>query len=490
MSAHTINMLIAALGGEGGGVLTQWLIDVADAHGWHCQSTSLAGVAQRTGATIYYLEFMPRTADQPEPVMSLFPAQGDINIAVTSEIAEAGRMLSRGFITPDKTTLITSDHRVYGITEKSAATDGTANTEIIMSLAQRYAQRFIHFDIDALVKRQGTVISAGLFGAIAGAKVLPFSKASFLSVIQRGKSSAANIAAFEESFAAADNNGAVTHEPEKPDAFILPAPTSSLGQRLLPRVAELPQPVHEVCYHAVRKLLDYQDADYAESFLAKVAQVAERDHDDPAYGLARETARWLALWMAFEDVPRVAQLKLRPSRDAEIRSEVKAEPGQALKVTEFFHPRVEEVAAILPKRAGEMLLNSETARRTVDRFLGPRKLRTDTVFMQIVLRMLASARRFRRSTLGYAHEHVMIDQWFGAILAAPSVAQARAIADSGRLVKGYGATRHRTCQRLLAIVTAVEQQPTLSAQQIRQLYEAAIQEESPSPFNRALAKLA
>ena len=115
-ASKTINLLIAALGGEGGGVLTNWLIDIADACGWHCQSTSLAGVAQRTGATIYYLEFMRRDGDNRRPVMSLFPAQGDIDIALTSEIAEAGRMVSRGFISPDRTTLISSDHRVFGIT--------------------------------------------------------------------------------------------------------------------------------------------------------------------------------------------------------------------------------------------------------------------------------------------------------------------------------------------------------------------------------------
>ncbi|MEL0038170.1 MAG: 2-oxoacid:acceptor oxidoreductase family protein, partial [Halieaceae bacterium] len=86
----TLNLLIAALGGEGGGVLTNWLIEIADRSGWHCQSTSLAGVAQRTGATIYYLEFMERMAGKSQPVMSLFPAQGDIDVALTSEIAEAG----------------------------------------------------------------------------------------------------------------------------------------------------------------------------------------------------------------------------------------------------------------------------------------------------------------------------------------------------------------------------------------------------------------
>ena len=187
----TINMIVAALGGEGGGVLTTWLIEVAKRSGWYCQSTSLAGVAQRTGATIYYLEFIPRSLNQPEPVMSLFPAQGDIDIAVTSEIAEAGRMISRGFISPERTTLISSDHRVYGITEKSDITDGTADTAFILNLSSRYASRFVHFDLLELVQRHATVISAGLFGAIAGAGVLPFQRETFTQVLAAGKGATA-----------------------------------------------------------------------------------------------------------------------------------------------------------------------------------------------------------------------------------------------------------------------------------------------------------
>ena len=92
-SAQTINMIAAALGGEGGAVFTNWVIDVAEREGWLCQTTSLAGVAQRTGATIYYLELFPRAeAVEQTPVMSLFPAQGDIDIAIASEIAEAGQI--------------------------------------------------------------------------------------------------------------------------------------------------------------------------------------------------------------------------------------------------------------------------------------------------------------------------------------------------------------------------------------------------------------
>ena len=50
-----ITIAILAMGGEGGGVLADWIVALAERQGWVAQSTSVPGVAQRTGATIYYL---------------------------------------------------------------------------------------------------------------------------------------------------------------------------------------------------------------------------------------------------------------------------------------------------------------------------------------------------------------------------------------------------------------------------------------------------
>jgi len=61
MAERPLKLTIAALGGQGGGVLADWLIEIAESEGYIAQSTSVPGVAQRTGATIYYLEFFPRT---------------------------------------------------------------------------------------------------------------------------------------------------------------------------------------------------------------------------------------------------------------------------------------------------------------------------------------------------------------------------------------------------------------------------------------------
>ena len=57
--AHRISIAILAMGGQGGGVLADWVVALAEAQGWAAQSTSVPGVAQRTGATIYYIEMAP-----------------------------------------------------------------------------------------------------------------------------------------------------------------------------------------------------------------------------------------------------------------------------------------------------------------------------------------------------------------------------------------------------------------------------------------------
>ena len=61
-SLQPITVLVTALGGEGGGVLAEWLVATAVRSGHAAQSTSIPGVAQRTGATTYYVEIFPQPA--------------------------------------------------------------------------------------------------------------------------------------------------------------------------------------------------------------------------------------------------------------------------------------------------------------------------------------------------------------------------------------------------------------------------------------------
>ena len=138
-SERPIKLTIAALGGQGGGVLANWLIGVAESEGYLAQTTSVPGVAQRTGATIYYLEFFPQSAAAAagrDPIMALMPVSGDVDCVLASELAEAGRAIQRGLVTRSKTTVIASSHRSYAISERMAMGDGTANEKELLELVR------------------------------------------------------------------------------------------------------------------------------------------------------------------------------------------------------------------------------------------------------------------------------------------------------------------------------------------------------------------
>ena len=95
-AAKPVKILIAAMGGEGGGVLTSWLVNAARALDLPVQATSVPGVAQRTGATSYYIEIVPTPRAKlkgREPVLDLYPAPGEIDLMIATELLETGRAL-------------------------------------------------------------------------------------------------------------------------------------------------------------------------------------------------------------------------------------------------------------------------------------------------------------------------------------------------------------------------------------------------------------
>ena len=112
-----ITIAVLGLGGQGGGVLADWIVQLGERGAHVAQGTSVPGVAQRTGATVYYVEMIPK-GGTGALVLALTPVPGDVDIVVASELMEAGRAILRGFVT-SRTTLIGSTHRVYAIAEKS-----------------------------------------------------------------------------------------------------------------------------------------------------------------------------------------------------------------------------------------------------------------------------------------------------------------------------------------------------------------------------------
>ena len=201
-----ITILIAALGGEGGGVLTEWIIAAAASCGLPVQSTSIPGVAQRTGATTYYIEIVPVPWSElggNRPVLALAPGIGDVDIVVASELMEAGRAIGAGFVTPDRTLLIASTARSYLVVEKTAMADGRYDSARLLKAIEEHAQEHLLIDMEALAKQSGAMINAVMLGIIAGCERLPISAETFEAAIRAdGKAVAANLKGFRAGLAA------------------------------------------------------------------------------------------------------------------------------------------------------------------------------------------------------------------------------------------------------------------------------------------------
>ena len=111
---HRSPSLVAALGGEGGGVLADWLVAAAQQAGLPVQATSVPGVAQRTGATTYYIELFHQPAPPGrQPVLALMPVPGRVDVVLASELLEGVRVVERGFVDDQRTMLVAARHRVY-----------------------------------------------------------------------------------------------------------------------------------------------------------------------------------------------------------------------------------------------------------------------------------------------------------------------------------------------------------------------------------------
>ena len=143
----------------------------------------------------------------------------------------------------------------------------------------------------------------------------------------------------------------------------------------------------------------------------------------------------------------------------------------------------------MPAGLGESMLRSPGMRRFLDLFTGGKRLATTSLTVFLLLRLLASLRRFRRGMLGYRHEQQAMARWLRAVESAADTDQALALADSGGLVKGYGETRYRTSAQLAAILAQVEARPDLSAAAISALRQAALADDENVAFDRELAGL-
>src|SRR5215469_1697649 len=494
---RAITIAILAMGGEGGGVLAEWIVDLGEHAGYCAQTTSVPGVAQRTGSTIYYIELFPEAAARAagkQPVLALMPVPGEVDIVLASELMEAGRAVQRGLVTPDRTTFIASTNRVYSMTEKTAITDGRVDSAKVIEASGAAAKTFVHADFARIAEDARSVISASLFGALAATGALPFRREQFEDAIRKGGVGVeSSLAAFDAGFrAAADRAASAIGRTEPTKAKVGPR----LQALAVEIESEFPAASREILLAGVERLADYEDVAYASDHLKWLEPIRDLDakfgHNDSA--LLGETARYLALWMSYEDAPRVADLKIRRTRFARVHQDARVEPKQLLAIREFLHPRVQEIADMSPAPIGRWLLRSNFMRRLTEIFTGDGKIiETTSLHGYLQLYMIAAMRRLRRKSLRFKKEEKAIAEWLALVtrIAADDYALALELAECPRMVKGYGDTHAHGEKNYEAVIAAL---PTLRGKsdavpRLKALREAALADDTGEKLGKALAEL-
>lgn len=493
---------ILAMGGQGGGVLADWIVALAESQGWAAQSTSVPGVAQRTGATIYYIEMI---AAKPgaTPVLALMPTPGDVDVVMAAELMEAGRAVLRGLVTPERTTLIASTHRSFAVAEKARPGDGTADPMAVVDATDFAARRTIAFDMEAVAAGSGSVISAAMFGALAGAGALPFPREAFEATIRAGgRGVEPSLAAFRAACdrAAGPEPEAVAREPGK-RFDVLPAAAGHPDlDRLVQRIArDFPAAAHPMLFAGVKRLTDYQDPAYADEYLTLLARLHTEDlarggaEKGSAFTLA--AAKHVAVAMAYDDPIRVADLKVRSRRFERVRREVGARTDQIVYATEYMHPRMEEVCGTLPKALGAWIEARPALFSRLDRLVSRgRRVRTGTVFWFLGLHAVSALRRFRRGTLRHGRETAHRDAWLATAMDVLRVNYDLAVEvlECRRLVKGYSDTHARGESKFERALSGL---PLLvgrddGAAWLRRLRQAALTDEDGTALDGALKTIA
>ncbi len=442
---RSLTILIAALGGEGGGVLTDWIVAAASRQGFPVQSTSIPGVAQRTGATTYHIEMVPAplAASAPRrPILALAPGVGDVDLVVASELLEAGRAIAGGFVTPDRTTTIASISRSYLVVEKMAMGDGRYDQQRLLQAVEKNSQKSLLLDLEALARQSGAMINAVMLGAIAGAGALPIPAEAFEAAIRDdGKAVESNLRGFRAGYDAARSGARVHADPIKRHR----AASASLAD-LDSEIARMPEAARGFVSEGVRRLAAYQDPAYARLYLDRLKPILDADAKAGADGrLLAETARHLAVRMSYEDVIRVAQAKIDPARFARIANEMAIKPGQTFTVTEFLKPGIEEFCSILPSALARRILALAERHPAFGRAHWAMAINTASVSGYLRFWLLAKLRPLRRRSWRFEEEQRAIESWLALIAqAAPLSAElAIEIAECARLIKGYGDTHKR-----------------------------------------------
>jgi indolepyruvate ferredoxin oxidoreductase beta subunit len=465
--SELLKILIPAVGGQGGGVLTEWLVQAFLSEGFDVQGIGLPGLSQRGGSTVYYLEAHPKiNADEKQIVFSQYPVPGDVDVILAQEFLELGRVLEQGYGS-DKTTIVTSTHRIYSTLEKMPISSGIYSDEKLKKLAINFSSKFIGFNALEIAKENGMDelgVNAILLGALGASGALPISEVNYLKGIeQAGVAVANNIKAFRIGWELI-KSGRYEEPKAKPqikwEDFIeerVQKLDVKRGEEYITLISQIeseyPSRIREILAEAIFRLIDYQDVWYAKKYLKEIKTILDIDKEmKGGFKLIELYAKNLALLMSYEDGIRVAELKTKPERFKRIKEEMRLRDDQMLRVTDYLKPDAEEVYGLLPNLIIAPIIRF--TKTDLFRSFWPenRKLTVGqkpvtTSFSGFLRLWLLTKLKFMRPySYRYHREYSIIKKYRANVekYSRLNYELGCLVAKSAQMIKGYGRVRRRT----------------------------------------------
>jgi indolepyruvate ferredoxin oxidoreductase beta subunit len=466
-----LSVLIAAIGGQGGNVLTEWIFSAAELAGYRPMSIALPGLAQRGGATNYYMEIAisqdPRLLD--EVVFGHYPVPGAVDVLLGQEYLELARLVQQGYSSRE-TSILASTHRFYSVTEKMPMYGGVMDSAKLEEMVRAFSGQYVAFDAIGLVRRVGleeVAANAALLGGLAAAGFLPIGREKYEQAIKLvGVAVEANLKAFEAGFqhvASGEYLQRTTEEFRADHEELIEAKERQLSAKhrrafrnlVSGAIATLPEPLVPIAVEALARLTDYQSPAYAADYLRQLVEIIELDRSiggqTRGFAFSQIFAKTLATMMAYHDAVRVAELKTRSLRFDKIRQHIGVQSGEVYSVTDYLKPDAYEIYGLFPEGLVKPVLAVLRALgfregEGLSRVTWEQRPRTTSVAGYLWLKWLTLMKPFRPRSMRFKHEKELIAEYVANVkeFAPLSYELACLAARTGQMIKGYGEVRRRT----------------------------------------------
>jgi indolepyruvate ferredoxin oxidoreductase beta subunit len=240
----------------------------------------------------------------------------------------------------------------------------------------------------------------------------------------------------------------------------------------------------------LRKVVDFQDVAYGRCYLDLLDEFVSMDQVERDYALSIAAAKYIANAMAYDDVFRVADLKTLASRISRIETEMAAQ-DKTLQLTEFLHPRAEEIVGMLPAKMGARIEANERWMSRLDRwFSRGRRIRSLRIGGFLSLYLLGGLRFYRLRTLRHKYERDHLNHWLETCRNAvvSDYDYACELLRCRRLIKGYSDTHQRGQSKFDKVMMGAKlvKGRNDAAKWVVRLRDAALQDEKGTALDGAI----